>query len=253
MSRRFAIEARFSCQIMLDQDSTLRRLWHEPPICWRSGCRYHVPVMTKPQAPASDAAPLSEADEQRLATTIGQQIRHFRSELKMTIAEVAKLAGLSAGMMSKIERGLSSPSLNTLAAVAAALNVPVTAFFRKYEEQRDCSFVRGGEGLLIERVGTRAGHEYRLLGHNINGAVLVEPYLITLTDESEVFPLFQHAGIEFIYLLEGAMQYRHGRKLYDLNPGDSLFFDAEAAHGPEQLIKLPVRMLAVLSKASTES
>ena len=71
-----------------------------------------------------------------------------------------------------------------LAAVAAALNVPVTAFFRRYEEQRDCSYVRRGEGLVIERVGTRAGHEYRLLGHNIQSRVNVEPYLITLTDES---------------------------------------------------------------------
>ncbi|MEQ8494664.1 MAG: helix-turn-helix transcriptional regulator, partial [Gammaproteobacteria bacterium] len=133
-------------------------------------------------------------DEARLAEAIGQQIRHFRSELRMTIAEVASLAGLSAGMMSKIERGMSSPSLATLAAIAAALNVPVTAFFRKYEEQRDCSYVRRGEGLVIERVGTRAGHEYRLLGHNIQSRVNVEPYLITRTDDSEVFPLFQHAG-----------------------------------------------------------
>lgn len=193
------------------------------------------------------------SDELRLAEAIGQQIRHFRSELRMTIAEVANLAGLSAGMMSKIERGLSSPSLSTLVAIAAALNVPVTAFFRKYEEQRDCSYVRRGEGLVIERVGTRAGHEYRLLGHNIRGRVDVEPYLITLTDESEVFPLFQHPGVEFIYLLEGEMLYRHGRKTYALCPGDALFFDAEATHGPEVLQRLPVRMIAVLSKARDDA
>jgi len=196
-------------------------------------------------------APLAErirSDEVRLAAAIGQQIRYFRGELRMTIAEVAHLAGLSAGMMSKIERGLSSPSLSTLAAIAAALNVPVTAFFRKYEEQRDCSYVRRGEGLVIERVGTRAGHEYRLLGHNIQSRVTVEPYLITLTDESEVFPLFQHGGVEFIYLLEGEVLYRHGKKTYVLGPGDSLFFDAEATHGPEELRRLPVRMIAVLSR-----
>ena len=166
----------------------------------------------------------------------------------MTIAEVANLSGLSAGMLSKLERGMSSPSLTTLAAIAAALNVPVTAFFRRYEEQRDCSYVRRGEGLVIERVGTRAGHEYRLLGHNIHSRVNVEPYLITLTNESEVFPLFQHAGVEFIYLLEGRVLYRHGRKTYTLEPGDSLFFDAEASHGPEELLTLPVRMIAVLAR-----
>lgn len=187
-------------------------------------------------------------DEARLTEAIGRQIREFRTGLQMTIAEVASLSGLSAGMLSKLERGMSSPSLTTLAAIAAALNVPVTAFFRRYEEQRDCSYVRRGEGLVIERVGTRAGHEYRLLGHNIHSRVNVEPYLITLTNESEVFPLFQHAGVEFIYLLEGRVLYRHGRKTYDLEPGDSLFFDAEASHGPEELLSLPVRMIAVLAR-----
>ena len=86
----------------------------------------------------------------------------------------------------------------------------------------------------------------------LQSRVSVEPYLITLTDESEVFPLFQHAGIEFIFLLEGEVLYRHGRKTYTLKPGDSLFFDAEAAHGPEELIKLPIRMIAVLSKPRPE-
>ena len=198
------------------------------------------------------APPLSagvKADEKRLAEAIGAQIREFRKQLEVTMAEVAHLAGLSVGMLSKIERGVSSPSLSTLTAVAAALNVPVTAFFRKYEEQRDCAYVRAGEGLVIERAGTRAGHEYRLLGHSIRSHLTVEPYLITLTDKSEVFPLFQHPGVEFLYILTGEVRYRHGRKTYHLKAGDSLFFDSEAAHGPEELIDLPVKMIAVLSRA----
>ena len=202
----------------------------------------------QPGAPVHDV----KVDERRLAEAIGAQIRAFRKQLSMTMAEVGSVAGLSAGMMSKIERGVSSPSLSTLTAVAAALNVPVTAFFRKYEEQRDCSFVRAGEGLVIERAGTRAGHEYRLLGHNIHSRVTVEPYLITLTDDSEVFPLFQHGGVEFLFILAGEVLYRHGKKTYLLKPGDSLFFDADAAHGPEELVSLPVRMIAVLSRARQE-
>ncbi|MGE3847047.1 MAG: helix-turn-helix domain-containing protein [Gammaproteobacteria bacterium] len=198
---------------------------------------------------ATDDQSAMRADERRLVEAIGAQIREFRKQLDVTMAEVAHRAGLSVGMLSKIERGVSSPSLSTLTTIAAALNVPVTAFFRRYEEQRDCAYVRAGEGLVIERAGTRAGHEYRLLGHSIRSHITVEPYLVTLTDESEVFPLFQHAGVEFIYLLAGEVLYRHGRKTYHLKPGDSLFFDSEAAHGPEELISLPVRMIAVLSRA----
>ena len=202
----------------------------------------------------SSIARLPEVGEKDrlLAEAIGAQIREFRKQLKMTVVEVSKQAGLSQGMLSKIERGVTSPSLNTLSAIAGALNVPVTAFFRKYEEQRDCSYVRDGEGLVIERQGSRAGHQYRLLGHNISKRINTEPYLITLTDESEVFPLFQHQGVEFIYLLEGEVVYRHANRTYLLRPGDSLFFDAEAPHGPEELISLPIRMIAVLSSSHAE-
>lgn len=187
-------------------------------------------------------------DERRLAEAIGSQIREYRTQLKMTINDVARQASLSTGMLSKIERGVSSPSLATISAIAAALNVPVTAFFRKYDEQRDCTFVRAGEGLRIERHGSRAGHEYFLLGHNLSARVQVEPYIVELTDKSEVFPIFQHSGIELIYVLEGEIVYRHANKTYHMGPGDSLFFDADAPHGPEALITTPIRMLSIISQ-----
>ena len=181
-----------------------------------------------------------------LELAIGRQVREFRLDLSMTVGEVAKLAGLSVGMLSKIENGMTSPSLATLRALANALNVPVTALFRRYEEQRDASFVKADQGLVIERRGSRAGHQYQLLGHSVGKGVSVEPYLVTLTEKSEVFPLFQHSGQEFIYLLAGRVRYRHAARTYDLQAGDSLFFDADAPHGPEELLELPIRMLSVI-------
>lgn len=186
------------------------------------------------------------APDNKLEIAIGREIRTFRTKMGLTIAELAKLAELSPGMLSKIENGNTSPSLATLRALSRALNIPVTAFFRKYEEDRDASFVKDGEGLIIERRGTRAGHQYQLLGHTVGKSISVEPYLITLTEESEVFPLFQHPGMEFLYMLEGSMLYMHGDKSYRMNPGDSLFFDADAPHGPEDLYELPIRFLSII-------
>ena len=59
-------------------------------------------------------------------------------------------------MLSKIENGGTSPSLSTLQALARALNVPLTSFFADFEERRDCSYVRAGQGVLIERRGTKS-------------------------------------------------------------------------------------------------
>ena len=181
-----------------------------------------------------------------LEQAIGRQVRQYRQEMRLTTGEVARLAGVSAGMVSKIENGLTSPSLATLSGLATALNVPVTALFRQYEEHRNATYVKADQGLNIERQGSRAGHQYQLLGHSVGKGVSVEPYLVTLTEKSEVFPLFQHHGQEFIYVLSGQVLYRHGNMTYDLSPGDSLFFDANAPHGPEELLELPIRLLSVI-------
>lgn len=195
---------------------------------------------------------LEKNSTKSLEIAIGRQVRGFRKRLNLTVANVAKQAQLSSGMLSKIENGLTSPSLATMNALANALHVPVTALFRGYEEQRDVTVIKAGEGLPIERRGSGAGHEYQLLGHTIGKPYTIEPYLITISDQSEVFPVFQHAGTELIYMLEGRVTYRHGDKTHLLEPGDSMFFDAEASHGPDEILELPCRYLSIIVSQSTE-
>ena len=206
------------------------------------------PARQKP-ALTQDPHRVRELAERNLETAIGREVRSHRRQQGMTVADLAQATGLSIGMLSKIENGLTSPSLTTLQILSHALSAPLTAFFRRYEEKREVSHVRAGEHLEIERRGTRAGHQYHLLGHigsNTSG-VVVEPYLITLTEASDTFPTFQHDGIELLYMLEGEVTYRHGDQLFHLKPGDSLIFDADARHGPEELNQLPARYLSVIS------
>lgn len=207
-----------------------------------------------PARPASrggltqDPHRLRERREHVLEVAIGRELRALRVARGMTASELAAQTGLSGGMLSKIENGQISPSLTTLMTLADALSVPLTSFFRSFEETRHAVHVKAGSGLDVARAGTRAGHQYSLLGHiGANGSgVTVEPYLITLTAASDTFPTFQHDGIEFLYVLEGVVEYRHGDAFYRLEPGDSLFFDADAPHGPERMITLPVRYLSVI-------
>ncbi|WP_047465242.1 helix-turn-helix domain-containing protein [Rhizobium rhizogenes] len=190
-----------------------------------------------------------EPKENNLEMAIGHEVRAYRKKLGITVTDLAAATGISLGMLSKIENGNISPSLTTLQSLSRALGVPLTAFFRRYEEPRNAVFVKAGEGIELERRGTRAGHQYNLLGHidNNSSGVIVEPYLITLTTNSDVFPTFQHEGMEFLYMLEGEVVYRHGDQLFSMQPGDSLFFDADAPHGPEVLVKLPSRYLSIIS------
>lgn len=149
-------------------------------------------------------------------------------------------------MLSKIENGQTSPSLATLQTLSAVLNVSLTGLLAPYEERLDCSFVRRGEGVTIERRGTKSGHRYQLLGHTLASDLVVEPYLITLARDAVPYASFQHAGIEFIHVLTGKVAYRHGEEVYDLQPGDTLFFDAAAPHGPDKLTELPATYLSII-------
>ncbi|MCG6560551.1 MULTISPECIES: helix-turn-helix domain-containing protein [Ruegeria] len=195
-----------------------------------------------------DPHSVREEREKVLEVAIGREVRAFRKQQGITVAELSKLTDLSIGMLSKIENGNTSPSLTTLQTLANALSVPLTAFFKGYEEKREAIHTKAGQGLEIERAGTRAGHQYSLLGHigSNSSGVIVEPYLITLSTESDTFKTFQHDGIEMIYMLEGKVDYLHGSEIYPLEPGDTLFFDADAPHGPERLVELPTRYLSVI-------
>ena len=201
--------------------------------------------MTQPGARRGKPASIERSDK-HLLEALGTQVKGLRRSLNLTAAEVAQAAGLSIGMLSKIENGQSAPSLATLQSLAAALNVPITALFVKFDQKFDATFVKAGRGLVIDRRGTRAGHRYELLGHSLRSPLNVEPYLITLDETSDAYPVFQHPGYEFIYMLSGKVTYRHGDRSYLLEPGDSLFFDAEALHGPEELRQLPARYLSII-------
>ncbi|ARE41354.1 Transcriptional regulator, MerR family [Rhodovulum sp. P5] len=196
-----------------------------------------------------DPHALREIREKNLEVAIGRQVRDLRKRQRMTGADLAAQTGLSVGMLSKIENGLISPSLGTISSLAHALRVPLVQLFSGYEEERGCMLVKAGEGVEIDRAGTRAGHQYHLLGHigsNASG-VVVEPYMITLENETDQFPTFQHEGIEMLYMLEGEMGYRHGDQLYRMEVGDTLLFDSDAPHGPEELASLPIRYLSIIT------
>lgn len=227
---------------MTSRTNLKRRPATSPP---RSRGRRNHPANVGNNLLTGSSAP-SELSTRPLEASIGLEVRRLRKSIDLTVAELGAAAGISAGMLSKIENGGISPSLDTLDALAKALNVPITRLFAETDERRDCSFVKSGTGVRIERRGTKAGHLYDLLGHSLGGAIGVEPYLITLAEKAVPYTHFRHAGVEFIYMLSGKVRYRHGDRTYLMEPGDALFFDAAARHGPEDLIEAPMHYLSVI-------
>jgi len=178
---------------------------------------------------------------------LGNTIKELRQQHGLTIAEVADRADISRGMLSKIENAQTATSLETLSRLAHALGVSMATLFRRYDVPGGgAQLVKDGEGMEVVRRGTKRGHTYHLLSYDQGPTKQFEPFLITIDHESEVFPTFEHPGTEFIYMLEGKIEYRHGQNTYVLEPGDSLTFRGEVPHGPEKLIECPIKFLSVL-------
>jgi len=211
----------------------------KPPRKAERGRPDEADLLTGSSAPQDITPPTLEAG-------IGAEIRRLRKSLDLTVAELGAASGISGSMLSKIENGGISPSLATLDSLAKALNVPITRLFAETEGRRDCSFVKAGHGVRIERRGTKVGHLYDLLGHTLAGEITVEPYLITLSKNAAPYTNFRHAGVEFLYMLSGKVKYLHADRSYLMEPGDALFFDAAARHGPEELIETPMQYLSII-------
>lgn len=182
---------------------------------------------------------------------IGNTIRELRQKHGLTIAQVCDRANISRGMLSKIENAQTATSLETLAKLASALGVSLSTLFRNYNmPEGDAQLVKSGEGMEVVRRGTKRGHTYHLLAYDRGSTKLFEPFLIAMDDASEAFPTFEHPGVEFIYMLQGKIEYRHGQSTYLLEPGDSLTFRGDIPHGPEKLIELPIVFLAIIYYAA---
>ena len=182
-----------------------------------------------------------------LEEAIGRNVRTLRIQQGLSVQQAADRVGVSKAMLSKIENNQTSASLGTLAKLAHGLDVPVTSLFRDVDVEREAVFVAAGTGSPIVRNGSRSGHLYESLGSLHGQHQRLEALLVTLDARSETYPLFQHPGTEVIYVLAGIMEYGHGRTVHRLQPGDSLIFDGEGAHGPTTLVELPIRFLSMIA------
>lgn len=186
-------------------------------------------------------------DSEALERYLGNAVRELRQRHGLTIADVAERVGISRGMLSKIENAQTATSLDTLSRIARGLGVSLSTLFKNFDVPGgNAQLVKSGEGMEVVRRGTRRGHTYHLLAYDQGPTKLFEPFLITMDDASEVFPTFEHPGTEFLYMLAGKLEYRHGQETHLLEPGDALTFRGDVPHGPERLVELPIRFLAII-------
>lgn len=214
----------------------------EPASPFPTARPFKVPVSvtaTRVRRPAPPARSLP-------ASMIGAQVRSLRVAAGVSGGALASTSGISRSMLSRIERGLVSASIETLHRIAKGLDVSISRFFADQMSRSDFCHVRAEKGIIVERIGAVSGYQYELLGHLLSGNLFVEPYLVRLLPEANPYMGFQHPGIKFLYFLSGRVTYRYGLKAVQVAPGDSLLFDARALHGIEAIAEGPVCYLSLV-------
>jgi transcriptional regulator with XRE-family HTH domain len=191
---------------------------------------------------------ISDLTEVPLEKRIGALLRQYRNRAQLTLSDLAKGSGISTAMLSRIETGQASASLDVLTRYASALGVPLSALFKQIEMPKgNAQFVKKNEGMEVVRTGTeQAGYIYKMLSYNFGPEKLFDSYLVEMDESSRSFASFQHKGTEFLYLVKGKVEYRYGEDLYLMEQGDSLTFSAEVEHGPERLLSKSIQLLSVM-------
>jgi transcriptional regulator with XRE-family HTH domain len=198
---------------------------------------------------------MGDLAEVPLEKRIGSLLRQYRQGSKLTLSDMSKGSDISTAMLSRIETGQASASLDALTRYATALGVPLSTLFRQIEIPKgNAQFVKKGEGMEVVRAGTeQAGYTYKMLSYNLGSKSLFDSYLIEMDENSRSFSSFHHEGTEFIHILKGKMEYRYGEDLYFMEPGDSLTFSSAVEHGPQRLLTKRIQFLAVLIYGSDDS
>ena len=172
----------------------------------------------------------------------GDKIRAVRERKQTTLREVAERAGVSESLVSQIERNRVSPAIDTLLALADALDIDLEYLFSDYKKERAVRIVRSGERHLMSKPGVVYGQLAQLDLGPARG-VGIEAYQIDLdpgasTGNDE----YGHAGAELGLVVEGEAELVIGTMKYRLKPGDSASF---ASDFPHRLINISEKILRV--------
>lgn len=161
-----------------------------------------------------------------ISVDVGSRLRQLRQERDMSMRALARASGLSTNALSMIERGRTSPSVSTLYKISEALGVPITAFFRIEPPKQEIVFRKSDDR---RRVPFPRGMWEGLGGESFVGGL--EPFLLTLEvgASSGRFGML-HSGHEFVFCLEGTLEYEVEDQRYLLEAGDSLLFAAQLRH-----------------------
>ena len=183
---------------------------------------------------------------------IGKKIRDLRKKAGLVLQDLSNRTGLSKALLSQIEKEVVSPPIATLLKISKALGVNISFFFQNDDSEKRVTLVRSNESKVIDsRYFGReeSGYYYEALAYK-KSKKYMEPFLVEFKRKrAEKLSYFSHEGEEFIYLLEGTLEFRTETEQYVLYPGDSLYFESSIPHAYRAMGRRNAKALTVVYPA----
>ena len=159
---------------------------------------------------------------------IGTILRRYREKMQRNQGEIASLAGISTSMLSQIERGVVSPSIDTLCGVCSALGLDISELFRRIAPDAAIRVKREGERLSSRHHGIL----FEQLALSVQSNFPAELLLLEVMPGKRVgLSGGGHEGVEMGYVLEGSAVLSVEGKEFSIGKGDSVSFNANLPHG----------------------
>jgi len=183
--------------------------------------------------------PLQLANEE---INIGERIRSLRNRQGLSLRQLSEASGLNINTLSLIENGKSSPSVSTLQSMAFALGMPISAFFESEVHSKAVVFTTLSDRPTVQSAQTLMQN----LGKDFTGNA-VQPFELTIEADanSGEVPIV-HTGFEFVYCLEGLLNYTVEDNSYPMQPGDSLVFESHLPHSWKNAYPGKTKILLIL-------
>jgi len=171
---------------------------------------------------------------------LGDKLRALRLKKSMGLVELGKHTGLSAAMLSKLERGKLFPTLPTLLRIAMVFSVGLDYFFTDQRKRHVVAVVRKRERMRFPELPSAqpVSYWFESLDFPINERKLTAYFAQFFPVATEKMRYHQHAGVEFLYLMHGKLELAIGPEFHVLDAGDSIYFDSSVRHAYRRAGKL---------------
>jgi len=179
---------------------------------------------------------------------IGRVVRELRHKKQFTLQDVAAKTGIPKSVLDEIEIGEVIPPVATLLKLAKVFNVGMASFFEEEAADMKISVTRSGKRIRIER---RPHHhegevDYIYESLEIHKADKhMEPLFVEFQPVDTGNMVFtNHEGEEFVFVLEGRLEFRTDDRVEILEPGDTIYFESDINHSFRSLDEKPAKAIA---------